>query len=110
MGIFSVIAEAKILDWLRRKKTGEIQDPEPSATATASKSYQSYLLEDIKRLIEQAAGEPAEKRRETEQKAQELEIQLLASLENEGLNLMAKMTADQLNEHRRQHRPPKPHL
>ena len=63
------------------------------------------MLEDIKALIEQAENEPPEKRKNTEQKARNLEIQLLASLENEGFNLMAQMTAEQIREHRKKHKP-----
>lgn len=105
MSIFSILAEAKILDWLRRKKSGEIIEREETIEPLKTKSIESYMLEDIKALIEQAENEPLDKRKNTEQKARNLEIQLLASLENEGFNLMAQMTAEQICEHRKKHKP-----
>ena len=105
MSIFSIIAEAKILDWTRRKKAGEIVEPETAVESLRIKPIESYLLDDIKALIEQAENEPTEKRKVTEQKARNLEIQLLASLEKSGFNLLVKMNEEQIEEHRRKHKP-----
>jgi hypothetical protein len=105
MSIFSILAEAKILDWIKRKNSGEIIETEQTEEPLKVKSVESYLLDDIKALIEQAASEPEEKRKITEQKAKDLEIQLLMSLENEGFNLVARMNEEQIREHRRKYRP-----
>jgi len=105
VSIFSTLAEAKILDWIRRKKAGEIIEPETTEEPLKTKSVEGYLLEDIKALIEKAENEPPEKRKITEQKARNLEIQLLASLEKEGFNLVARMNEEQISEHRKKHKP-----
>lgn len=105
MSIFSILAEAKILDWIRRKKSGEIIESGTIENPLKAKSVEGYLLEDIKALIEQAENEPPQKKEITEKKAKDLEIQLLASLENDGFNLIARMNEDQIREHRRKHKP-----
>ena len=104
MSIFNILAEAKILEWIKRKKSGETIEPEKAEETLKIKSVESYMLEDIKALIEKAQNEPPEKRKVTEQKAKDLEIQLLASLENEGFNLVARMNEEQIREHRRKHK------
>ena len=58
MSIFSVLAEARILDWIRRKKSGEIVESEKVEETLKTKSVEGYMLDDIKALIEQAANEP----------------------------------------------------
>jgi len=105
VSIFSILAEAKILDWIRMKKSGEIIEPETTEEPLKTKSIEGYLLEDIKALIEQAENQPPEKRKITEQKVRDLEIQLFASLEKEGFNLVARMNEEQIRAHRRKHKP-----
>ena len=105
MSIFSTIAEAKIQDWFSRKNSGEIEESEPLTTSDNIKAAETYLLEDILQLIEQAGFEDPEQRAATLKKTREMEIQLLATLENEGYNLMAQMTADTILEHRKKHGP-----
>ena len=104
MSIFSVIAEAKIQDWFRRKSAGELPPPETIETIDTVKSSETYLLEDILLLIERASVESTEARDLMLQKAREMEIQLLATLENDGYNLMAQMTAETIREHRKKHK------
>ena len=101
MGIFSVIAEAKIKDWLKRKSTGEIVQSETIETIDNLKSIESYLLDDILLLIEQAAHANSEKREMILKKTREMEIRLLATLENDGYHLMAQMTAETIRDHRK---------
>ena len=107
MSLFSVICEAKIQDWFKRKQVGEIQPVENHVTIDQAKSSESYLLEDILRLIEQARLEDRNTREALLQKAKEMEIQLLMSLENEGYTLMAQMTAETIRRHKVENAPEK---
>nr|WP_320048717.1 hypothetical protein [uncultured Desulfuromonas sp.] len=107
MSLFSVICEAKIQDWFKRKQVGEIQPVENPLTIDQVKSSESYLLEDILRLIEQARFENGNAREIMLRKAKEMEIQLLMSLENEGYTLMAQMTAETIRQHKVENAPQK---
>ncbi len=100
MSIFSIIAEAKIQDWFRRKNAGELKQPDPDLTIDKAKCAESYLLEDILRLIKQANEEHSEARDILLQKAKEMEIQLLTTLEKDGFYLMAQMNAETIREHK----------
>jgi len=100
MSLFSVICEAKIQDWFKRKQAGEVQTVENQVTIDQVKSTETYLLEDILRLIEQARLEECNEREILLQKAKQMEIQLLMSLENEGYTLMAQMTAETIRQHK----------
>ena len=44
MSIFSIIAEAKILDWTRRKKAGEIVEPETAVESLRIKPIESSMI------------------------------------------------------------------
>jgi len=100
MSLFSVICEAKIQDWFKKKQAGEVEPVENPLTIDQVKSSESYLLEDILRLIELARLENCNVRESMLQKAKEMEIQLLMSLENEGYTLMAQMTAETIRQHK----------
>jgi len=101
MSIFSVIAEAKIQDWFKRKSAGETRPPETVVTIDHIKSAETYLLEDILHLIERANNDDPERREMALKRAREMEIQLLATLEKDGFNLMAQMTAETIRDHRK---------
>ena len=105
MSVFSIIAEAKIQDWFRRKSSGEIIEPENFETIDNIKSFETYLLDDILLLIEMAKRKNPEEQNTLLQKANNLEIQLLQTLENDGFYLMAQMTAETIREHRKKHKP-----
>ena len=105
MSIFSVIAETKIQDWFRRKNSGEIKETEVVETIDNIKSFETYLLDDILLLIEKAQNAEPEERKAILQKAKNMEIQLLQTLENDGYCLMAQMHAETIMEHKRKHRP-----
>ncbi len=100
MSLFSVICEAKIQDWFKKKQAGEAQPVENQVTIDQIKSSETYLLEDILRLIEQAHLSDCNTREIMLHKAKEMEIQLLMSLENEGYTLMAQMTAETIRQHK----------
>jgi len=105
MSIFSVIAEAKIQDWFRRKSTGEIEQPAILESIDTVKSAETYLLEDILELIEKASNADPEKRELLIQKSRQMELQLLTTLEKDGYNLMSQMTAKTIQDHRKRFRP-----
>ena len=104
MSIFSIIAEAKIQDWFRRKSSGEIKEPENIETIDNIKSFETYLLDDILLLIEKAETGKPEERKSLLQKAKYMEIQLLQTLENDGYYLMAQMTAETIRDYRKKHK------
>jgi len=101
MSIFSVIAEAKIQDWFRRKSTGEIEQSASLESIDTVKSAETYLLEDILELIEKASNADPEKRELMIQKSRQMELQLLTTLEKDGYNLMSQMTAKTIQDHRK---------
>ncbi|SHH35193.1 hypothetical protein [Ferrimonas marina] len=90
MGLFDLLSESKIRDWLARLKPAQ---PEQSLSSAPPprKRMESHLLEQIQQLQQQPDGQA---------QARELEIQLLASLERRGYNLMARHTAEQLQAQR----------
>ena len=98
MHLFDRLCEAKLQNWL--------QPPEaqrkaylPSSQTTQTKAFESHLLNDSKRLIRLAFEQPDEALRITLLKqARLVEIQLLASLEKQGLPLIARMMQDELSQ------------
>ena len=105
MSIFSILTEAKIQDWFRRKSSGEIKESENVETIDNIKSFETYLLDDILLLIERSANVNPDERKILLQKANNMEIQLLQTLENDGFYLMAQMTAERIRKHRKKHKP-----
>lgn len=108
MSIFSVIAEAKIQDWFRRKSAGEIEQPAIIDPIDTVKSAETYLLEDILALIEKASKMDPERRELMIQKSRKMEIQLLTTLEKDGYNLMSQMTAKTIQDQRKKFRSESP--
>jgi len=99
MSIFWKIAENKINEWLNKSEE-EKSEPAPRIPIKESKPYETYVLEDILRLIEQSADKPEDERNEMLEAAYNMEIKLLMSYENSGFPLMARSTAERLYQHR----------
>jgi hypothetical protein len=92
MKIFDILAEAKIRDFESRQRNGVSESGTPNAAEyVRTESFEKQLLQEIYKLI-QGGNDGMLKR------AKELEIQLLASLEKQGLNLTAKRIADEIAE------------
>ena len=89
MGIFDILAETKITEWLRQPKPKTVKK---ETSREPQKTYEGYLLDQIKDLIRQAADETGDTRGATLQKADALQVQLLVSLEPGGHFMMAKET------------------
>ncbi len=89
MKLFDLLSEIKIKEWLKRKSEPGYVPPEAPDETTIGKQYESYLLDEIKSLIQKAGKETGVRRREIMSKSNALEIQLLASLEQGGYNMMA---------------------
>jgi len=92
MGIFEVLSEAKIKEWLSKPKTNTAVPLKKSEDEKPEKTLESHLLDDIKSLIIKASQEDKDERSQTLKKVNGLEMQLLISLENEGQRFMAKKT------------------
>lgn len=89
MKLFDLLSEIKIKEWLKRKSEPGYVPPESPDESVTGKQYESYLLDEIKALIQKAGKETGVRRREIMSKSNTLEIQLLASLEQGGYNMMA---------------------
>ena len=97
MGIFEILAETKIKEWLRQSKP---QSALKEASKDDKKTFEGYLLDEIRNLISQAAIETGEVQKATLAKANGLQIQLLVSLEQSGHFMMAKETEKIILKHR----------
>lgn len=90
---FSILAEARIRDWQVRKAAGE-------ATSVPSDgigdSIEHQLLQRIVALIEAAERATPEERSRLEREARQIEIQLMVTLEGQGLPLAARRIAGEL--------------
>jgi hypothetical protein len=96
--ILQMLAEAKICEWENRS------DKEKSAAASAvfqpSSSYEKQLLDEIIGLIKSAESSSHESAASKLSSAKNLEIQLMISLEKQGLNLTARRISDEIRDHR----------
>jgi len=93
--IFQILTEARIREW--ESKTKE-EKTESKSLCRDSSSYEKQLLEEILRLIERAARSSEEAAANSLSSARNLEIQLMASLEKQGLNIAARRIADEIRE------------
>ncbi|MCW9033239.1 MAG: hypothetical protein OQJ97_03395 [Rhodospirillales bacterium] len=103
MGIFDILSEAKIMDWLKRKEEPDYQPPPKVEKTELGESAESYMLGDIKALIKEAYEATDEtERHKILAKANNLEIQLSASFEMAGYNLLAKRTQETIREYKKE--------
>jgi len=95
--IFQILTEAKIREWQNRpekeKSTAASTEFQPSA------SYEKQLLDEIIGLIESTKNESQESAARSLSSARSLEIQLMVSLEKQGLTLTARRIADEVRDH-----------
>jgi len=103
VGIFEILSEAKIREWLSRPKYKTPPENSKAKEPVAEKSFEGHLLDQIKGLIKKAAEESGAEREKTIAEANGLEIQLLVSLENDGRLLMAKKTQQIIFSHKTKH-------
>ncbi len=54
MKLFDLLSEIKIKEWLKRKSEPGYVPPEAPDETTTGKQYESYLLDEIKSLIQKA--------------------------------------------------------
>ncbi len=87
------LAEARILEWQRRRARGE---PEPHVDRLAQESGENYLFRQVVDCIEQARSASGALRQALLAEAREKELQLMVRLELEGLVLMAERLASEL--------------
>ncbi|MCC3860668.1 hypothetical protein [Pseudemcibacter aquimaris] len=89
MRLFDLLSEFKIKDWLKKRQDPDyIAPPSPDKTELGQ-PYESFLFDEIKKLIIEASEYQGEERKKRLSKVTSLEIQLLASLEQGGYNMMA---------------------
>ncbi len=90
MNILNMIAESKILEWLKKVNQPGYK-PTPPVEKEPKRFYEDYLLDDIKGLIAKAYQEKDnQKRKELLEKANNIQVQLVMSYEHQGYNLMAQ--------------------
>jgi hypothetical protein len=97
MGIFEILSEARIKEWLAKPK---LKANRKRVEKLEEKSFEGHLLDQIRTLIKDAAVESGEKRARLLAEANGLEIQLLISLEQGGHLLMAKKTQQLILQHK----------
>ena len=105
MSILWKIAENKIQEWLSKDEAEKQTSTNVSISKT--KPYESYLIEDIMEIIEDAEMRPLEERVQLLKRADEMEMKLIMSYENSGFTLMARSIAERLYKHRLAHIPTK---
>ncbi|MTI09382.1 hypothetical protein [Curvivirga aplysinae] len=89
MGILEFLAELKINEWIKQPTTQRAVNVHKELP---KKTYEGHLLDQIKELIKKASAETADKRKATMMSANNLQIQLLISLEQAGHFQMARET------------------
>lgn len=97
--ILSILAEARIRDWQRRKDAGELA-PVAHDPLEERQSLEGQLLREILDLLERAATASEAERQELHRRASELEIRLMVLLESNGLRLAARRIAAELRAQR----------
>lgn len=102
MSIFWKIAENKIKEWLDKPEE-EKQKTVTEVSVKDSRPYESYLLDDIFKLIRESVNKPDKEREVILKKAYEMEIKLLMSYENSGFPLMARITSERIREYKASH-------
>lgn len=89
MRLFDLLSEFKIKDWLKKREEPGYEPPPSPEKTELGQPYESFLFDEIKALIIKASAETGDVRKKTLTKVTSLEIQLLASLEQGGYNMMA---------------------
>ncbi len=101
MSIFDFLVEAKMKAWNKEVQQPDYVAPPPVEKTAPGKSFEGHLLDDIKQLINQAAQQAESSRcNDLLSKAKDLEIQLISSLEGQGLFLMAQTMQTTIYQHK----------
>ncbi len=100
MGIFDILAEMKIAEWLKQPEEQRVKNDEK---LEPKQSYEMYQLDQIKLLIEKAATESGDTRKQTMRRVNSLQIQLLVSLEQGGYRMMAQEMEKRILRHKLKH-------
>tara|TARA_R110002096_G_scaffold39227_7_gene107506 strand:- start:300 stop:623 length:324 start_codon:yes stop_codon:yes gene_type:complete len=102
MSIFDLLAEAKIKEWENRDRSTTNQSEEKRKSKSGeyqkTESFEKQLLQDIHGLIEDSNSDDQETNSRCVERAKSLEVQLMASLEKQGLYLTAKRISEELAE------------
>lgn len=100
MGIFDILAESQIQQWLSSGEKDPAEPKKQSQSTEKDKTFEGHLLDQIKRLIEEAAELTGKERESRLLKANGLQVQLLIALEQSGHFMMAKKTEQVLLQHK----------
>ncbi|MFK7893143.1 MAG: hypothetical protein AB8B63_20180 [Granulosicoccus sp.] len=102
MSVFDTLAESRYQQWLERQPESPVT-PAAEADKTASrKSFEALLYQDILMLLDKAAKSRTLKERERNlHQAQGLEMQLLVSLERQGLNKVSLVLQKSIRQKKR---------
>jgi hypothetical protein len=105
MSMFKTLAEANIKDWFKRKEVADkagVEMPKAEVPFGEGKSIQQQLYEEIVGLIQQGKQAPEDEKAALVKRSQELEIQLMVTLEVGGLPLVAQKFAGALSKARQE--------
>lgn len=106
--VIDLLAEARIKEWENRER-GTTSQPEEKRKARGgeyqkTESFEKQLLQEIYGLIEESTIADSGESSRNDEIAKGLEVQLMASLEKQGLNLTAKRISEELAELRAKNR------
>lgn len=90
MSLFDTLAETRYQRWLEEKAKPGYKAPPPVLKTASRKSFEAHLLSEIRALVKKARQTAhREKREDYLRQARRLEIQMLVSLERQGLYRVA---------------------
>ena len=91
MDAFDLMAETRYQQWLEKQEQAGYRAPAPVENTASRQSYESVLLSEIRTLLSKAAvATLRQQREEYVARAADLEVQLVISLERQGLPLVAQ--------------------
>lgn len=97
MNGFDMMAEAKMRQWEKEKKSGcKSASGKDTVSVSSGESLEKQLYADIKRLIKQSFQEGSVEQKQTLKEAEKLQIQLSARLERSGYNNISKYFSDEI--------------
>lgn len=104
MNVFDLLAESRIREWESRARStpghSEGKGKSKGGEYQKTESFERQLLQEIHGLIEASKTDDPETKSRCEERAKGLQVQLMASLEKQGLNLTAKRISEELAEFR----------
>lgn len=100
MGIFDLLAEARIREWLERSPEQKKKEAEEALTITGTEPMEVQLFKEIL-MLHKSADKTADQTEQHEllAKATKLQTQLMVVLENSGRPLAAQQVSENIRQH-----------